>query len=414
MDTFFMLIALGALFYFVFCLFSKKRRRGKIKWAVLVTSILSFFIFGMLTPEEPEKADSGEKNEQVSSQKKLQKTKKTVRKGKTSVPRTSEKAKKAEQKRQEPDKQQGSKKQDSRKQTRLAKKQAQSRVRQQNRAANKNLATLEYQGTQTINVNNGIPTFSQADMSTKNGSWEKYGELDSLNRATSAEAMLSQATMPRSGEERESISDVTPTGWKNKRISSGYLYNRSHLIGWALSAENDNWKNLITGTRQLNSPEMLRFEMDTKAYLEQSSTNYVRYSVTPVFRGNELLARGVHMMARSVGDNQISFNVFIFNVQDGVKLNYSDGSSNVSGAVQARRASNYSKPKANSSSQEQQSAENQQQNQQNDQQNVRVYVTPTGDKYHTHPHGRGNFTSTTLKDAKARGLQPCKVCNPPA
>ncbi|QXN87953.1 DNA/RNA non-specific endonuclease [Tetragenococcus halophilus] len=180
-----------------------------------------------------------------------------------------------------------------------------------------------------MDVNDNEPTFSKNDLSLANKAWEKYGDLDKLNRATSAEAMLNQSTMPEGDEERGDISNVEPTGWKNKKIKSGYLYNRSHLIGWALSAENDNWKNLITGTRQLNSPEMQRFEMDVKYYLEQSKDNYVRYSVTPIFRGDEELARGVHMMAQSVGDDEISFNKYVFNVQDGVTLDYSDGTSQV-------------------------------------------------------------------------------------
>lgn len=193
------------------------------------------------------------------------------------------------------------------------------------------LANLTYDGVQTVDINGGVPTFSPADLSLANGAWEKYGDLDTLNRATSAEAMLNQSLMPKDGEERGSISSVTPTGWKNKKISGGYLYNRSHLIGWALADENANWQNLITGTRQLNSPEMLRFEMDVKTYLEASTDHYVRYSVTPIFRGDELLARGVHMQAQSIGDNEISFNVFIHNVQDGVTLNYADGSSSLTG-----------------------------------------------------------------------------------
>ncbi|GEQ50609.1 hypothetical protein TK11N_24610 [Tetragenococcus koreensis] len=195
--------------------------------------------------------------------------------------------------------------------------------------SNKDLADLDYDGVQTIDVNDNEPTFSKNDLSLANKAWEKYGDLDKLNRATSAEAMLNQSTMPEGDEERGDISNVEPTGWKNKKIKSGYLYNRSHLIGWALSAENDNWKNLITGTRQLNSPEMQRFEMDVKYYLEQSKDNYVRYSVTPIFRGDEELARGVHMMAQSVGDDEISFNKYVFNVQDGVTLDYSDGTSQV-------------------------------------------------------------------------------------
>ena len=207
--------------------------------------------------------------------------------------------------------------------------------------------------------------------------------------------MLNKPLMPTG--KRGSISSVTPTGWKNKRIAGGYLYNRSHLIGYALAGENANWKNLITGTRQLNSPEMLRYEMDVKYYLEESNKHYVRYSVVPIFRGNELLARGVHMMAKSIGDNGISFNVYIFNVQNGVTINYEDGSSNVGTPTTSKPV---------------QKAPAQQQKPTTPQNNVgqMVYVTPTGSKYHTHPHGRGTFTKTTLEDAKQRGLTPCAIC----
>lgn len=124
-----------------------------------------------------------------------------------------------------------------------------------------------------------------------------------------------------------------------QKINGQYLYNRSHLIGYQLSGENANWKNLITGTRQLNSPEMLRFEMDIKYYLEKSTKNYVRYSVVPVFRGDELLARGVHMMAQSVGSDAIHFNVYIFNVQEGVTLNYADGTSTLAKTVSTHTSS---------------------------------------------------------------------------
>ena len=194
-------------------------------------------------------------------------------------------------------------------------------------SAQQDLAKLEYEGTQTIEINQNNPTFSKEDLSTASGPWAKYGDLDQLNRATDAEALLNKKLMPT--EKRGEISSVTPTGWHNKKINGQYLFNRSHLIGYQLTGENANWKNLITGTRQLNSPEMLRFEMDIKYYLEKSSKNYVRYSVVPVFRGDELLARGVHMMAQSIGSDDVQFNVYIFNVQNGVTLNYADGTSTV-------------------------------------------------------------------------------------
>ncbi|MGM0169353.1 DNA-entry nuclease [Enterococcus sp. AZ135] len=209
-------------------------------------------------------------------------------------------------------------------------------------SAQQDLAELEYEGTQTIEINQNNPTFSKETLSTTKGPWENYGDLDHLNRATSAEALLNKKLMPT--EKRGEISSVTPTGWHSKKINGQYLYNRSHLIGYQLSGENANWKNLITGTRQLNSPEMLRFEMDVKYYLEKSPKNYVRYSVVPVFRNDELLARGVHMMAQSIGSDDIHFNVYIFNVQNGVTLNYADGTSTIGTSKQDTTASSTASP----------------------------------------------------------------------
>lgn len=193
-------------------------------------------------------------------------------------------------------------------------------------ADNTNLANLDYNSTQEIIVNNNDPNFSQEDLSTVNGAWQKYGDLDNLNRVTAANALLNVSLMPSA--KREPL-HWNPTGWHNKRISGGWLYNRSHLIGYQLTGQNNNPKNLMTGTRSLNSPEMLAHEMDIAYYLKQSSSHYIRYRVTPVFRGNELLPRGVQMEAQSVGDNSVHFNVYIFNVQDGVTLNYSDGTSQI-------------------------------------------------------------------------------------
>nr|WP_240626647.1 DNA/RNA non-specific endonuclease [Vagococcus vulneris] len=232
-------------------------------------------------------------------------------------------------------------------------------VSHQNQAANETeppqinqseLAQLDYQGTQTIEVNQNKPQFTDEELSLKNGSWEKYGDLDSLNRVTAAEAMLNQDLMPK--EKRGDISKVTPTGWKNKKLDKGYLYNRSHLIGFALAGENDNWKNLMTGTQQLNNPEMLRHEMDVKYYLEQSPKNYVRYSVIPIFRDNELVARGVNMQAQSINSKDISFNIYIFNVQDGVEINYADGSSKIVSTENANIQDTNSSSAADSSAKE--------------------------------------------------------------
>lgn len=186
------------------------------------------------------------------------------------------------------------------------------------------LANLDYTGQQEITVNNNDPAFSKNDLSTAKGAWATYSDLDSLNRVTDANALLNRSLMPSA--KREPLT-WNPTGWHNKRTAHGWLYNRSHLIGYQLTGENNNPKNLMTGTQTLNSPLMLAHEMDIAYYLKQSSDHYVRYEVKPIFRGNELVARGVQMRAQSIGDNTIHFNVYIFNVEPGYTINYADGTS---------------------------------------------------------------------------------------
>lgn len=190
----------------------------------------------------------------------------------------------------------------------------------------KSLPKLNYSGKDIVTVNGNKPSFSKATKSKKNGPWQKYSNLDYLNRAHAANALLNSKLMPRS--QREPLY-VNPTGWHNKRIASGWLYNRCHLIGYQLTGQNNNLKNLITGTRQLNDPDMLKYENRVADYIKASGNHYVRYRVTPIWRGNELLARGVQMEAQSIGDNSIRFNVYIFNIQPGVTINYKDGTSRV-------------------------------------------------------------------------------------
>lgn len=188
--------------------------------------------------------------------------------------------------------------------------------------AGASLATRTYSGTQAITVNGNNPGFTKAELATNRGAWEQYGNLDGLNRVTVANALLGQKLMPTS--ERTALT-WDPTGWHNKRTSHGWLYNRSHLIGFQLSGENNNPKNLMTGTQSLNNPEMLHYEDDLAAYIKASSSHLVRYQVRPIFRGNELVARGVQLRAQSIGDNTIHFNVYIFNVEDGYKIDYATG-----------------------------------------------------------------------------------------
>lgn len=196
------------------------------------------------------------------------------------------------------------------------------------------------------------------------------------------------------------------------------------MIGYALSGENANWKNLITGTAQLNSPEMLRFEMDIKTYLEKSSKNYVCYRVTPIFRGEELLARGVHLMAQSVDSDALALNVYIFNVQEGVVLNYADGSSETTKEAQekieaaeqaeADRVAEEERMQAEQLAQEQAEAERLAAEQQAVQVSEQtVYVAPqSGTKYHFSSTCRGlkqasSVVEMSLTEAQNQGYTLC-------
>lgn len=192
----------------------------------------------------------------------------------------------------------------------------------------------EYSDKAYVTVNSGKPYFEESDYTTK--AYEKYSDLDSLGRCGVVMACLGKETMPAEGEERESISNVTPSGWEgnNKRydiVSGGWIYNRCHLIGWQLSAENDNEKNLITGTRYFNAGNdeergMLAFENMVADYIKETG-NHVLYRVTPVYKGNDLVARGILMEAYSVEDNGegICFNVYFYNVQPGIEIDYATG-----------------------------------------------------------------------------------------
>ncbi|WP_404826368.1 DNA/RNA non-specific endonuclease [Pediococcus ethanolidurans] len=186
------------------------------------------------------------------------------------------------------------------------------------------LAAKKYTGQQTITVNQNNPSFSTADLSTNKGAWQTYGNLDRNNRVSAANALLNKSLMPKT--EREAL-DVDPTGWHNKRTSNGWLYNRCHLIGYQLTGQNNNAKNLMTGTRSLNDPEMTTYENQVADYVKENKNHYVRYRVTPIFRKNELVARGIHMEAQSIGSDAVHFNVYIFNIEAGYTINYQTGTS---------------------------------------------------------------------------------------
>ena len=187
-----------------------------------------------------------------------------------------------------------------------------------------------------IVLNNNEPIFNEFEL--KEESYEEYSALDSIGRCTLASAICSNDTMPEPGEKRGSISKVIPTGWVQAKydcVSGKILYNRCHLIGWQLTAENANKRNLITGTRYLNIDGMLPFENMVADYIKECD-GYVAYQVTPVYRGDGLVAVGVQMEGYSISDNgeSICFNVFCYNVQPGVEIDYNTGNSKLAEEIQ--------------------------------------------------------------------------------
>ena len=182
-----------------------------------------------------------------------------------------------------------------------------------------------YTGEPYVEINDNQPDFTEEELTTV--SYEEYSQLDELGRCGTAQACIGEDLMPT--EERESISDVKPTGWENERydiVDGGYLYNRCHLIGFQLSGENANEENLITGTRYMNTEGMLPFEDEVADYVHDTD-NHVMYRVTPVFEGEDLVASGVQMEAESVEDEGqgICFNVYVYNVQPDITIDYTTG-----------------------------------------------------------------------------------------
>ena len=186
----------------------------------------------------------------------------------------------------------------------------------------------EFDGsTPYVVINENQPGFSEDDLTTK--SYEVYGEIDYLGRCTTAIACVGKDIMPT--EERGSIGQVKPTGWHTVKydiVDGRYLYNRCHLIGYQLTGENVNKKNLITGTRYMNVDGMLPFENMVADYVRETD-NHVLYRVTPVFLDDNLLASGVQIEAYSVEDNGegICFNVYVYNAQPGIEIVYATGES---------------------------------------------------------------------------------------
>lgn len=258
-----------------------------------------------------------------------------------------------------------------------------------------------------VSVNNNEPFFKDSDYTTE--SFETYSELDSLGRCGIAYANVGKDLMPT--EERGNIGMIKPSGWqtvKYDNVDGKYLYNRCHLIGYQLTAENANEKNLITGTRYLNIEGMLPFENMVADYIKETG-NHVLYRVTPVYEGNNLVATGVLMEGKSVEDkgSGICFNVFAYNSQPGININYATGESSL-----GDKTSTASPSESETSSSENTSSTNT---------NTLTYILNTNShKFHKPDCSSASKISDanrkdfygTREELIEDGYEPCKICNP--
>ena len=259
-----------------------------------------------------------------------------------------------------------------------------------------------YDGKAYVAVNNNEPFFTDSDMTTT--AFENYSDLDSFGRCGVAYANICKDIMPT--EERGKIGMIKPSGWHTVKydvIKDRYLYNRCHLIGYQLAGENANPKNLITGTRYLNVEGMLPFENLVADYVNNTG-NHVLYRVTPMFSGSNLVANGVLIEAKSVEDNGggILFNVYCYNVQPGVGINYENGDSWLDGTTGSASSGSDTSAVENSAADSSNSE-------------TMVHITATGKKYHRAGCRtlKKSDTEVTLDEAKSMGLSPCGICNPP-
>lgn len=257
----------------------------------------------------------------------------------------------------------------------------------------------EYFGTPYVVVNGNVPEFSDADRTED--SFETYSELDALGRCGAAYANIGTDLMPT--QERGSIGQVKPTGWHLVRydiLDDIYLYNRCHLIGYQLTGENSNEKNLITGTRYLNVEGMLPFENAVADYIRETG-NHVLYRVTPIFEGDDLLVRGVQMEAESVEDDGagISFNVYCYNVQPGIRIDYATGDSGLVEGIPAETSAPGPEPASGA---------------------VTYILNTNTHKFHEpscsgaadiSERNRQEFTGTR-EEAIGMGYSPCGICRP--
>ena len=264
---------------------------------------------------------------------------------------------------------------------------------QNNPSQSFDLASLPaYSGIPYAVLYNNVPSFTQDQYTTV--SYEQYAQQDALGRCGVAIACVGRDLMPT--EERGDISSVKPTGWHSVQHGGQYLYNRCHLIGFQLSGENANERNLITGTRYFNVEGMLPFENQVADYVKETG-NHVLLRVTPIYNGNDLVARGVQMEAFSVEDGgaDVCFNVFVYNVQPGITIDYATGASWQSGEAPNTGAQNGAE--------------------------AQEYVLNTSTKRFHYPHCSGvsdmnpanRQTVTATRDSLlSQNYVPCGICRP--
>ena len=287
----------------------------------------------------------------------------------------------------------------------------------------------EYSDKAFIELNENVPAFTEEEKKSTEA-FERYSELDKLGRCGVAFANICQELMPT--EERGDIGDVRPSGWHTVKysdiIEDNYLYNRSHLIAYSLAGENANEKNLITGTRYLNQDTMQIFELKVLDYV-RANDNHVLYRVTPFFEGDNLVATGVQMEAWSVEDDGkgVCFNVFCYNVQPGIEIDYATGESKavieLSGTDEAADSANSStKEKPEDQSEEgtdTKTTEDANAGSTSFENTTRDYVVNTNSKKIHLPYcssvddmkekNKWECTST-LNELKEKGYDPCGRC----
>lgn len=265
-----------------------------------------------------------------------------------------------------------------------------------------------YSGKAYTVVNDNNPFFTDAELLNASTSYESYTNLDELGRCGVSIASVGRDIMPT--EKRGSIGSVKPSGWQtvkyNGVVNGNYLYNRSHLIGFQLTGENANTKNLITGTRYMNVDGMLPFENMVADYVKETN-NHVLYRVTPIFEGSNLVVSGVLMEAKSVEDNgdDILFNVYVYNVQPGVSINYKTGNSDLDGTIAVQEPTSTPKP-----AEEEKAPTNEMKYVLNT--NTKKFHYPTCSSVKTIKDSNMKEFKGDREDLISQAYDPCKRCNP--